>query len=64
MEPPSSCLVVDDGIGFSSQSAEHFSGHGLRNMRARAERLGGRLDVSAGPEGGTVLKWQAQLPSH
>ena len=56
-------LVVDDGIGFIPQSVEHFSGHGLRNMGARAERLGGRFDVSAGPEGGTLLKWQAQLPS-
>ena len=57
-------LVVDDGIGFIPHSAEHLRGHGLRNMRARAERLAGRFDVSARPEGGTVLNWQAQLPSH
>lgn len=41
------CLTVtDDGIGIQ-QGGETW-GHGLRNMAASAERLGGRLDVAPG----------------
>ena len=54
--------VIDDGIGFTPGSAEGAAGHGLRNMRSRAERHRGRFDVSAGRHGGTVLEWQAELP--
>ena len=53
--------VIDDGIGFDP--AEDTGGHGLRNMRLRAERLGGRLDFTAGPNGGTLLQWTAQVPA-
>jgi len=56
--------VVDDGTGFAPDAAEQAGGHGLRNMRARAERLGGRFDITNGPHGGTVLQWTAQLPAH
>jgi signal transduction histidine kinase len=52
--------VVDDGIGFTPDDGS--GGHGLRNMRLRAERLGGRFDVAARPHGGTQLEWTAQLP--
>jgi signal transduction histidine kinase len=52
--------VFDDGIGFAP--AEATGGHGLRNMRARAERLGGHFDIAAGPDGGTHLEWSAPLP--
>ncbi len=47
-------LVQDNGCGFAPPSASG-GGHGLTNMRARAERLGGRLQFSSSPETGTKL---------
>jgi signal transduction histidine kinase len=32
-------------------------GRGLDNMRARAVRLGGTVDVEANPTGGTIVRW-------
>jgi signal transduction histidine kinase len=52
------CLrVVDDGVGPPAEGAS--MGNGLRNMTARAQRLGGTLEVSAGRPSGTVLEWRA-----
>jgi signal transduction histidine kinase len=53
--------VIDDGVGFEVDRVNTFAGHGLRNMRARAERLGGRLEIGAGADRGTVLKWQVPI---
>ena len=44
-----SMSVSDDGIGLPDDYEER--GHGFRNMRAAAERMGGRLEVARG-EGG------------
>ena len=41
--------VSDNGIGLPDDYADR--GHGFRNMRADAERMGGRLDVSPGRSG-------------
>ena len=44
------CLSVsDDGIGMPQEGGRW--GHGLRNMAANAERMGGRLEVSPGAGG-------------
>ena len=44
------CLSVsDDGIGIPQEGGRW--GHGLRNMGASAERMGGRLEVSPGVDG-------------
>ena len=44
------CLSVsDDGIGMPLEGGRW--GHGLRNMGASAERMGGRLEVSPGADG-------------
>ena len=44
------CMTVsDDGIGIPQEGGRW--GHGLRNMAASAERMGGRLDVSPGVGG-------------
>jgi signal transduction histidine kinase len=51
-----SLRVTDDGVG--PPSADGPRGNGLRNMAARAERLGGTLVVGPGPDGGTQLRWQ------
>lgn len=48
--------VIDDGVGIAGPSPT--SGHGLKNLAARAERLGGRFEVGAGVPTGTVLQWQ------
>ena len=46
--------VVDDGIGLPEDFADR--GHGFRNMRADADRMGGRLDTGRGASGlGTTV---------
>ena len=52
------CLrVVDDGIGPPTSDAPR--GNGLRNMAARAEKVGGTLTLTSGDVAGTVLEWRA-----
>jgi signal transduction histidine kinase len=43
--------VEDDGAGFDPQAAE--GGHGLLNLRSRAEALGGELQIESTPGTGT-----------
>jgi signal transduction histidine kinase len=45
--------IADDGKGFDPNVAT--AGLGLRNMRARAERLGAELDIRSNPARGTTL---------
>ena len=50
--------VADDGVGLPDDYAER--GRGFRDMRADAERLGGRLIVeTGGPGGGTTVTCEA-----
>jgi ligand-binding sensor domain-containing protein/signal transduction histidine kinase len=44
----------DDGLGFDA--GEVRRGHGLANMRRRADAIGARMDIGPGPAGGTVLR--------
>jgi signal transduction histidine kinase len=46
--------VGDDGVGFSVHKKRPES-HGLIGMRERAKLLGGRLQVSSEPGGGTRI---------
>ncbi len=55
--------VADNGVGFdvrpdgrSSRGA--LTNHGVANMLARAEQLGGRATVSSSPAGGTTIRWE------
>ena len=51
------CLrVVDDGVGPPSERSA--TGHGLLNMAARAERLGGAFVLQPGRSRGTELEWR------
>jgi signal transduction histidine kinase len=50
-------MVDDDGRGGADPSA----GRGLRGLAARVEAAGGRLEVGAGPGGGTRVR--AELPA-
>ncbi len=56
--------VEDNGRGFDP-SHGRVGGHGLANMRARAERGGGRLQIDSAPTRGTQLEltWTVSAPS-
>ena len=58
-------IVTDDGCGPAHPAAEESPGQheGLRNMRERARRLGGRLAVEEAPEGGTRVTLAVPLDS-
>ncbi|HLT57649.1 MAG TPA: ATP-binding protein [Limnochordales bacterium] len=45
--------VSDDGTGFQMSEAVPRTGHGLRNMRQRAQLMGGELQVTSAPGRGT-----------
>jgi signal transduction histidine kinase len=56
-------VVADDGIGFTAASEGSSSGGGLglKNMRQRAERLDGGMEIGTSREGGTRLTWHVPL---
>jgi signal transduction histidine kinase len=58
--------LVDNGRGFGTGSSDgerdEGTGHGLPNLRARADQVGGRFAVTNAPDGGTHLCWNAPLP--
>jgi signal transduction histidine kinase len=47
-------LIDDDGVGFATEARS--AGNGLRNMRERAYKLGGELEVTSAPGKGTSLR--------
>jgi signal transduction histidine kinase len=56
-------LVSDDGSGVLPELPSEGPGQGLRNMRERARRLGGRLTVASGDSGGLTVDVQIPLDS-
>jgi PAS domain S-box-containing protein len=55
-EPPNLILKVkDNGSGFSSASLEKSEGFGLRNTRARASQIDGKLEIHTAPGHGTSI---------
>ena len=52
--------VSDNGRGLDGLAHD---GHGLENMRARAEALGGRCVLSRRPGGGLVVTWRVPAAS-
>ncbi len=52
-----SMMIRDDGKAWGNGDYEKLSGHGLRNMKMRAERIGGRLEISR--NGGCTVKLTA-----
>ncbi|HSL58068.1 MAG TPA: PAS domain S-box protein [Acidimicrobiales bacterium] len=56
-------LVSDDGRGPSAASPhlDPLTGHGLRNLAARAEALGGWCELRAGTHRGATLEWDVPL---
>lgn len=53
--------VCDDGAGFHRSDAERGDGHGLSTMKARAERIGGRVSVVSDTGSGTTLLLRVPL---
>jgi signal transduction histidine kinase len=51
-------VVADDGVGLGDGRA---AGLGLKNLRQRAERLGGSVELGRSREGGTRLTWHVPL---
>ena len=51
--------VTDNGMGI--QGEPRAEGHGLRNMAARAQRLGGTLTLTPADGAGLVLEWTVPL---
>ena len=47
--------VADDGRGFLESDLDG-SGRGLTNIRTRADRLGGSLDIVSAPGKGTLVR--------
>jgi two-component system, NarL family, sensor histidine kinase DevS len=50
-----SLVVSDNGRGFDSAAASGDGHHGLANLQARAEALGGSLEVTSAPGAGTQV---------
>jgi len=48
-------VMADDGQGFDPLATPAAGHHGLANMRARAERLGGTLTIERGEDRGTRI---------
>jgi nitrate/nitrite-specific signal transduction histidine kinase len=47
--------ICDNGRGFDPASMNHAVGHGLANMRARAEELHGSYSIESAPDKGTKI---------
>ncbi|MBV6404612.1 MAG: hypothetical protein IT228_00565 [Flavobacteriales bacterium] len=52
--------VKDDGIGFNTANALRKA-RGLRNLKERAERLGGELVIASEPGAGTLVRLEVEL---
>lgn len=53
--------VEDDGVGFDVENKAQTTGHGLANMRARSEELGGHFEVVSGAGAGTCIQFRLPL---
>jgi signal transduction histidine kinase len=45
--------LSDDGQGFDLSIVDR---NGIKNMQARADRMGAKLEISSTPQGGTILR--------
>ena len=48
--------ICDDGVGIIREQINNSTGNGLKNMRERAQALGGTLEVITPGDGGTQVK--------
>lgn len=52
-------LVEDDGIGLPEEATT--DGHGMANLRTRAEAIGAEVSIQPGPRGGTMASIRYKL---
>jgi signal transduction histidine kinase len=52
--------VVDNGIGLGVNQNENV-GLGLVNLRRRAEKMHGTMEITTSTSGGTVLEWEVPV---
>ncbi len=52
--------VIDDGIGFDPGKVE-AGGLGLKNLRERADIIGGTLSIESEPSKGTTVRFEAEI---
>ena len=57
VEDELSIEVTDDGCGMPAD----VTASGLNNLRARSADLGGDMEITSAPDGGTSLRWTAPL---
>lgn len=55
-------VLIDDGVGFDAQTLAS-KGHGLGNMRFRAEAIGAKLSLTKGLPQGSVLTLEIPISS-
>ncbi len=53
--------LQDDGIGLDLHAAENGRGLGLRSMKERIEKLGGKLALKSSPSSGTKISFSVPL---
>jgi signal transduction histidine kinase len=56
--------IEDDGLGFKLEEQDQAVGHGLPNMRARAEECNGIFTIQTAPGAGTQLRLQLPVNSY
>ncbi len=57
-------ILSDDGKGIQDSPGDELSGNGIRNMRLRAEELGGTLSITNGIDSGTEVKVSISIGKH
>ncbi|HVC71455.1 MAG TPA: histidine kinase [Acidimicrobiales bacterium] len=53
--------VSDNGVGMSAGKAAGASSYGLLGMRERADSVGAQLDITSGPDRGTVVRMRMKV---
>ncbi|MGB8212551.1 MAG: PocR ligand-binding domain-containing protein [Anaerolineales bacterium] len=56
------CMEIhDDGIGFDPKAARQSGGLGLRGIKERVQRMGGKLEIKSSSKAGTTLRVTAPI---
>jgi len=53
--------VADDGVGMTAGKAAGASSYGILGMRERADSVGAQLDITSGPDRGTVVRMRMKV---
>ena len=56
--------ICDNGVGFEMEYVRKNGGMGIHNMKQRAQRLGGRLEIISSPGAGTRIKTEIPLQGY